>query len=157
LSLQVPMVHAVLEAMNLPVLRVPGFEADDIMATIATAPAPPGGEVSLCTTDEDGRQLIGDRVRMLNLRKKTSLDREALMADWGVTPEQVVDFQTLVGDSVDTVRGVPGIGPKTAAELLQKYGTLDNLVAHADEIKQPKRRENLKKAIETGELEKCRK
>ena len=72
------------------------------------------------------------------------------MADWGVTPEQVVDFQTLVGDSVDNVPGVPGIGAKTAAKLLQQYGTLDNLVAHADEIKQPKMKENLKKAVATG-------
>src|SRR5918993_173859 len=151
LSVQVPMVHAVLEAMNLPVLRVPGYEADDIMATIATAAAARGIEVTLCTTDKDCRQLIGDRVKMLNLRKKTYLDREALMADWGVTPEQVVDFQTLVGDSVDNVKGVPGIGPKTAAELLQKYGTLDNLIQHVDEIKQPKRRENLKQFVASGE------
>lgn len=157
LTVQVPMVHAVLQAMNLPVLHVPGYEADDIMATIATAAAARGIEVTLCTTDKDCRQLIGDRVKMLNLRKKTYLDREALMADWGVTPEQVVDFQTLVGDSVDNVKGVPGIGAKTAAELLQKYGTLDNLVKHVEEIKQPKRKENLKKCIESGELEKCRK
>jgi len=103
LTVQIPVVHAVLEAMNLPVLRVPGFEADDIMATIATAAAAKGIEVILCTTDKDCRQLIGDRVRMLNLRKKTFLDRAALMADWGVTPEQVVDLQTLVGDRVDNV------------------------------------------------------
>jgi DNA polymerase-1 len=157
LTMQVPMVHAVLQAMNLPVLHVPGYEADDIMATIATAAAARGIEVILCTTDKDCRQLIGDRVRMLNLRKRTYLDREALMADWGVTPEQVVDYQSLVGDSVDNVKGVPGIGAKTAAKLLQQYGTLDNLVKHADEIKQPKMKENLKKAIETGDLEKCRK
>lgn len=157
LTMQVPMVHAVLQAMNLPVLHVPGYEADDIMATIATAAATRGIDVIICTTDKDCRQLIGDRVRMLNLRKKTYLDRAALMEDWGVTPEQVVDFQSLVGDSVDNVKGVPGIGAKTAAKLLQQYGTLDNLVKHADEIKQPKMKENLKKAIETGELEKCRK
>lgn len=157
LCIQVPIVHAVLEAMNLPILAIPGWEADDIMATVATAAAARGVEVTLCTTDKDCRQLLSDRIRMLNLRKKTVMDAAALLADWGIKPEQVVDFQSLVGDSVDNIKGVPGIGEKTAAKLLQQYGTLDNIVAHADEIKQPKMRENLKKAIETGELEKCRK
>jgi DNA polymerase I len=156
LTVQIPVVHAVLEAMNLPILSIPGFEADDIMATVATAAAARGIEVTLCTTDKDCRQLIGDRVKMLNLRKKTYLDRAALMEDWGVAPEQVVDFQSLVGDSVDNVKGVPGIGAKTAAKLLQQYGTLDNLVAHVEEIKQPKMKESLKKTIASGDLEKCR-
>jgi DNA polymerase-1 len=156
LTLQIPIVHAVLEAMGLPILSIPGYEADDIMATVATAAAAKGIDVVLCTTDKDCRQLIGDRVRMLNLRKKTYVDRAELMTLWGVTPEQVVDFQTLVGDSVDNVKGVPGIGEKTAARLLQQYGTLDNLVAHVDEIKQPKMKENLKNTLASGDLEKCR-
>ncbi len=150
LCMQIPIVHAVLEAMNLPILAIPGWEADDIMATVATAAAARGIEVTLCTSDKDCRQLIGDRVKMLNMRKKTVLDRRALMADWGVTPEQVVDFQTLVGDSVDNVKGVPGVGAKTAAKLLQQYGTVDNLMAHVDEIKQPKLKENLKKTYRLG-------
>lgn len=157
LCLQIPIVHAVLEAMNLPILALPGWEADDIMATVATAAAARGVEVTLCTSDKDCRQLIGDRVKMLNMRKKTVIDREALMADWGVTPEQVIDFQTLVGDSVDNIKGVPGVGEKTAAKLLQQYSTLDNLGKHLDEIKQPKLKENLKKFFSNGELEKCRK
>jgi DNA polymerase-1 len=157
LCLQIPIVHSVLEAMNLPILAIPGYEADDIMATVATAAAERGIDVTLCTTDKDCRQLLSDRIKMLNLRKKTVMDRAALLADWGITPEQVVDFQTLVGDSVDNIKGVQGVGEKTAAKLLQQYGTLDNLVKHVDEIKQPKLKENLKKAIESGELEKCRK
>jgi DNA polymerase I len=157
LSVQVPIVHAVTAAMHIPCLGIPGFEADDVMATVATAAAARGIEVTLCTTDKDCRQIIGDRVRMFNLRKKTALDRAALMADWGVTPEQVVDFQTLVGDSVDNVPGVQGVGEKTAAKLLQQYGTLDNLVAHVDEIKQPKLKENIKKAVASGDLERSRK
>lgn len=157
LCMQIPIVHAVLEAMNLPILALPGWEADDIMATVATAAAARGVEVTLCTSDKDCRQLIGDRVKMLNMRKKAVLDCAALMADWGVAPEQVVDFQSLVGDSVDNIKGVPGVGAKTAAKLLQQYGTLDNLIAHVDEIKQPKLKENLKKTFESGELEKCRK
>src|SRR5262245_40278010 len=106
--------------MNIPCLGIAGYEADDIMATVATAAAARGVDVILCTTDKDCRQIIGDRVRMLNLRKKTYLDRAALLVDWGVSPEQVVDFQALVGDSVDNVPGVPGIGEKTAAKLLQQ-------------------------------------
>ena len=81
-------------------------------------------------------QLIDDRIRIYSLRKREVFDRDGLLKIWGVKPEQVVDFQTLVGDSVDNVPGVPGVGEKTAAKLLQQYGTLDNLVAHVDEIKQ---------------------
>lgn len=153
---QVGIIHQVLEAMDLPILSQPNYEADDVMATIAAAAAARGIEVTICTSDKDCRQLIQERVRIYNLRKKIFLDRDAVVADWGVTPEQVVDFQTLVGDSVDNVPGVAGIGEKTAAKLLQQYGTLDNLVAHADEIKQPKMRENLKASIANGNLERSR-
>jgi DNA polymerase I len=156
LCVQIPIVYSVLEAMNLPILAIPGYEADDIMATVATAAAARGVDVTLCTTDKDCRQLLSDRVKMLNLRKKTVLDPAALLADWGVTPEQVVDFQTLVGDSADNIKGVPGVGEKTAAKLLQQYGTLDNLIAHVEEIKQPKLKENLKNSAATGDLEMCR-
>ncbi|HVK13215.1 MAG TPA: DNA polymerase I, partial [Gemmataceae bacterium] len=147
----------VLEAMNLPILSHPGYEADDVMATVATHAAARGVEVWICTSDKDCRQVIGDRVRMYNLRKKTTMDRAALMDDWGVTPEQAVDFQALVGDSVDNVPGVAGVGAKTAAKLLQEYGTLDNLVANVGNIKQKKLKENLEKAIATGDLERSRK
>lgn len=156
LAAQVPLVQEVLEAMNVACLSVPGFEADDVMATVATAAAARGIQVSLCTSDKDCRQVISDRVRMYNLRKKTVLDAAALYADWGVTPTQVVDFQSLVGDSVDNVPGVAGIGEKTAAKLLQEYGTLDNLVKHAEEIKQKKLKENLLAAIHSGDLERSR-
>ena len=156
LAAQVPIIKSVLEAMDLPVLSLPNFEADDVMATVATAASARGIDVWICTSDKDCRQLIDDRVRLFNLRKKTTMDRAALLEDWGIAPEQAVDFQALVGDSVDNVPGVVGVGAKTAAKLLQQYGTLDNLVAHADEIKQPKMRENLKKAISTGDLERSR-
>jgi DNA polymerase-1 len=153
---QVGFVKEVLTAMNLPVLGVNGYEADDVMATVAGAGDARGLDVYICTSDKDCRQLISDRVRILNLRKREAVDRTTLMGIWGVTPEQVVDFQALVGDSVDNVPGVPGVGEKTAAKLLQQYGTLDNLVAHADEIKQAKLKENLKAAIASGALEKSR-
>lgn len=157
LLLQEPMIHQVLEAMRIPILSVAGFEADDVMATLAAEGSARGLAVFLCTSDKDCRQLLSDRVTIVNLRKKDRLDADALMKDWGVTPKQVVDFQALVGDSVDNVPGVPGVGPKTATKWLQQYGTLDNLVAHADEVGGPKLRDALKKAIADGALEQSRK
>lgn len=154
---QEPMIRQILDAMRIPVLSVPGFEADDIIATLATEGAARGLTVNLCTSDKDCRQLLSDRVKIVNLRKGETLDAAGLKADWGVTPEQVVDFQALVGDSVDNVPGVPGCGPKTASKWLQQYGTLENLIAHADEVGGPKLRDALKKAIADGTLEKCRK
>jgi DNA polymerase-1 len=132
LQLQIPEIHRLLEAMHIPVIGLQGFEADDVIATLATAAADQGMDVFICTSDKDARQLIDDRVRIYNLRKHEVLDRDALLADWGITPEQVVDLQALTGDSVDNVKGVGGIGVKTAAKLLQEYGTLDNLLAAAE-------------------------
>jgi DNA polymerase-1 len=143
LNAQVPRIQSVIEAMNLPVLTASGFEADDVMATVAAAAEKRGLNVLIATSDKDCRQLLTDRVRMFNLRKRTEFGRAELLADWGVTPEQVVDFQALVGDSVDNVPGVPGVGPKTAAKLLQQYVTLDNLLAHLDELPKGKMKENL--------------
>jgi DNA polymerase-1 len=140
---QVPRIQAVVEAMNLPVLTATGFEADDVMATVAAAAEQRGLEVLIATSDKDCRQLLTDRVRMFNLRKRIEFGRAELLADWGVSPEQVVDFQALVGDSVDNVPGVPGVGPKTAAKLLQQYVTLDNLLAHLTELPKGKMKENL--------------
>ncbi len=134
LQLQLPLIRQAVEALAVPALCLPGYEADDIMATVARAAAARGLEVLLCTADKDCRQLIDDHVRLYNLRKQEAIGREELLADWGITPEQVVDLQTLVGDSVDNVPGVPGIGVKTAAKLLQEFGTLDNLLANVDRV-----------------------
>ncbi|HMF13297.1 MAG TPA: DNA polymerase I, partial [Gemmataceae bacterium] len=149
LSMQIPMIQQVLEAMRIPVLGVPGYEADDVLATVARAAEERGLDVLLCTSDKDCRQLITDRVRIYNLRKHQEFNRQSLLEDWGITPEQVVDLQALVGDSVDNVPGVSGIGIKTAAKLLQQYGTLDNLLAHVEEIPRPKQRENIQAARAT--------
>jgi DNA polymerase-1 len=143
LTSQLPRIQAVITAMNLPVLTATGFEADDVMATIAAVADKRGLDVLLATSDKDCRQLITGHVRLFNLRKRTEFGRAELLADWGVTPEQVVDFQALVGDSVDNVPGVPGVGPKTAAKLLQQYKTLDDLLAHADELPKGKMKENI--------------
>jgi DNA polymerase-1 len=145
---QIALIHQLLEAMRVPILGQSGFEADDVIATVATAAAQRGLEVFICTTDKDCRQLINDRVRLYNLRKKEVLDREALFKDWEITPEQVIDLQALVGDSVDNVPGVPGIGLKTAAKLLQEHGTLENILANVERIPGAKRQENLRASQE---------
>jgi DNA polymerase-1 len=149
LAPQIPLVHQLLEALRVPALGVEGYEADDILATVAVAAARRGLTVFLCTSDKDCRQLISDRVFLYNLRKHQVLDRAGLLQDWGVTPEQAVDLQALVGDPVDNVPGVPGIGLKTAAKLLQEYGTLDNVLANIDRIPGVKRQENLRAAADT--------
>ena len=118
------------EAMHIPVVTAPGYEADDAIATVARAASQRGIDVFICTSDKDCRQLIDDRVRLYSLRKHAEFGRDELLKDWGITPEQVVDFQSLVGDKVDNVPGVPGIGEKTAAALLQQFGTLDNILAN---------------------------
>ncbi len=152
LLLQEPMIQQVMEAMQIPFLIAPGFEADDIMATVAAAGSARGLDVFICSADKDMRQVLTDRVRILNLRKGETIDAAALQADWGVRPDQVIDFQSLVGDAVDNVPGVAGVGPKTAAKWLQQYGTLDNLIAHADEVGGAKVKAALKTAIANGDL-----
>jgi len=140
---QIPKIWQVLEAFRVPVLGVPGYEADDILATVARIADQAQADCFLVTNDKDCRQLISDHVRVYNIRKDQVLDRAALREDWGVGPQQVVDFQSLVGDKIDNVPGVPLIGPKIAADLLQTYGTLDAVLDHADEVKGTKRRQNL--------------
>ncbi len=152
LRLQMPILHELVEAMGIPLLGIPGFEADDIVATVSKAASAKGIRVLVCTTDKDCRQLIDDRVSLLNLRKGTVLDREALQKDWGVAPEQVVDLQSLVGDSVDNVPGIPGIGLKTAAKLLQDFGTVENLLANIDKVAGAKKQESLRGGKATLDL-----
>lgn len=158
LLLQEPLIQQVLEAMRIPFLVAPGYEADDVMATVATRAAERGLNVFLCTADKDCRQLVTERVKMLNLRKDYEvLDAAGVLTDWGVRPDQVVDFQSLVGDTADGVKGVAGVGPKTAAKWLQQFGTLDALIAHADEVPGgPKTRQALKDAIASGDLAKSK-
>jgi DNA polymerase-1 len=131
---QIPKIEQVLHALAIPVISRLGFEADDVLATIARLCDEGGAQCFIVSGDKDCRQLITDRVAVYNIRKDEVFDAIALASDWGVRPDQVVDFQALVGDKVDNVPGVPTIGPKTAQIWLEKYDTLDNLLAHADEI-----------------------
>ncbi len=131
---QIPKIERVLEALGVPRLSSEGYEADDVLATIARMCDEAGAQCFIVSGDKDCRHLISDQVAVYNIRKDEVIDAAALMEDWGIRPEQVVDFQALVGDKVDNVPGVPTIGPKTATTLLETYGTLDNLLEHAEEI-----------------------
>ncbi|HYH67268.1 MAG TPA: DNA polymerase I, partial [Urbifossiella sp.] len=158
LTLQEPMVDQVLDAMRIPFLSADGFEADDVMATLASEGAARGLSVYICSADKDLRQCLTSQVKILNLRKGEEMDAAGLMTAWGVRPEQVIDFQALVGDSVDNVPGVPGVGPKTAAKWLQQYPTLADIIAHADELPGgPKTRAAVKEAVANGNLERSKK
>lgn len=144
LSPQIPRIRELVEAFGVPIVDHPGWEADDVIATLARQAVERGYEVRIVTSDKDARQLLGPQVHLYNLRKSTVMGEAELLADWGVRPEQVVDFQSLVGDAVDNVPGVPLVGPKKAALLLQQFGTLEEVLAHADQAPGAKLRENLK-------------
>ncbi|MEX1096886.1 MAG: DNA polymerase I [Planctomycetales bacterium] len=152
LAPQLPVIRQMMQGFGLPVIECPGWEADDVIATLARRAVEAGYEVRIVTNDKDARQLIGPRVQLYNVRKDSFLDEAGLRAEWGVRPDQVVDFQALVGDSVDNVPGVPLVGPKKAQALLEKFGTLDEVLAHADEAPGKKLAENLKLYAEQARL-----
>jgi DNA polymerase-1 len=147
---QIPLVRQLCATMGIPCLELSGFEADDILATLTAAVTARGGSVTLATSDKDARQLLSDRVKLLNLRTNTPLGPEELLADWGVRPDQVIDWLSLVGDTADNVPGVPSIGPKSATELLQQFGNLDAILARAGEVKGAKKQENLRLHADTA-------
>lgn len=140
---QIGNIQRMLNAMGVPVLQLQGYEADDILATIARQTDERGGTCYVVTSDKDCRQLITDRVKIYNIRKQLVLDAAALLEDWGIRPDQVVDYQSLVGDSVDNIPGVPLIGPKAAKELLEKHDNLDAILETADPNSKKKRELNL--------------
>ncbi|KAF0675848.1 DNA polymerase I [Profundibacterium mesophilum] len=140
---QIPLTREATRAFNIACLEQEGFEADDIIATLACRARDAGGRVTIISSDKDLMQLVGDGVVMFDAMKNTTIDREGVEAKFGVGPERVVDVQALAGDSVDNVPGAPGIGIKTAALLINEYGSLDALLERAGEIKQPKRRQTL--------------
>jgi len=129
-----PILDAV-EAMGLPLLRVPGVEADDVIGTLCRAAAASNLSVLVSTGDKDLAQLVTDRVTLVNTMDDTRLDRDGVKRKFEVTPEQIVDYLALVGDTSDNIPGVPKVGPKTAAKWLNEYGSADGIVEHADEIK----------------------
>ncbi|MFW2589031.1 DNA polymerase I [Sagittula sp. SSi028] len=140
---QIPLTRQATEAFNIACKEIEGFEADDIMATLACRAREAGGRVTILSSDKDLMQLVGDGVEMLDPMKNKRIDREGVFEKFGVGPERVVDVQALAGDSVDNVPGAPGIGIKTAALLINEFGSLEELLDRAEEIKQPKRRQTL--------------
>lgn len=151
---QFPLVREAVRAFDLPCVELADYEADDVIATYACQAVEKGWEVTIVSSDKDLMQLVNGQVTMLDTMKNRRIDSEGVQEKFGVTPEKVVEVQALIGDSVDNVPGVPGIGPKIAAELIGQYGTLENLLAHAGEIKQTKRRENLIEYAEMAQLSK---
>jgi len=149
---QIPVIRRVFEGFRIPVLMEPGAEADDVIATVARRAEEQGLDVVICTADKDARQLLNDHVRILNLRTQKFLDVAALKGDWGIRPDQVVDLLALTGDTSDNVPGVPGIGLKTAAKLLEEFGNLENLLNNIDKVTGAKRKENLREFAETARL-----
>ncbi|MGE0045296.1 MAG: DNA polymerase I [Hyphomonadaceae bacterium] len=141
---QFAMIREATRAFGVPAIEIDGYEADDIIATYAREAARAGATVKIVSSDKDLMQLIEDgRIELFDPMKQKPLGRDAVMEKFGVTPDKVIDVQALMGDSVDNVPGAPGIGPKTAAELINQYGDLETLLSRAEEIKQPKRRETL--------------
>lgn len=149
---QIPLICQIIEAMGIGIMQCVGFEADDILATVSKQVDAAGGECLIVTSDKDCRQLITDRVRLYNIRKNQEMTAAELMADWGIRPDQVVDYQALVGDPVDNVPGIPLIGPKIASQLLTQFGTLDAILDNADSVAGAKRKENLKAGREKAML-----
>ena len=140
---QFALVRDAAHAMSLPVIEMPGFEADDVIATYAKIAKAQGRQTIIVSSDKDLMQLVNDDVEMLDPMKQRQIGKDEVFEKFGVAPERVIDVQSLAGDSTDNVPGVPGIGIKTAAELITQFGDLDALLAGAETIKQPKRRQNL--------------
>ena len=140
---QIPLTRTATAAFNIACLEQEGFEADDIIATLACRARAAGGRVTIISSDKDLMQLVGDGVEMLDPMKAKVIDRDGVFEKFGVYPDRVVDVQALAGDSVDNVPGAPGIGIKTAALLITEFGSLEELLDRAHEIPQPKRRETL--------------
>jgi DNA polymerase-1 len=140
---QFALVHESVRAMNVAELGIEGFEADDLIATYARLAREAGHQVTIVSSDKDLMQLVGDGVAMLDAMKNRTIGPDQVREKFGVGPDKVIEVQALAGDSTDNVPGVPGIGIKTAAELIGTYGDLDTLLKRAGEITQPKRREAL--------------
>ncbi len=148
LSAQIDPLHALVRAMGLPLLQVPGVEADDVIGTLARQASGEGRHTLISTGDKDMAQLVDEQVTLINTMSNTLLDPPGVVAKFGVPPECIIDYLALVGDTSDNIPGVPKVGPKTAAKWLNEYGSLDAIIAHADEIK-GKVGESLRASLDT--------
>ncbi|MDO8290597.1 MAG: DNA polymerase I [Parvibaculum sp.] len=151
---QFALVRDAVRAFSVPSIEMRGYEADDLIATYARIAREAGARVTIVSSDKDLMQLVTDEVDMLDTMKMKTISYAEVMEKFGVPPNKVIEVQALAGDAVDNVPGVPGIGIKTAAELINLYGDLETLLAKAPEIKQPKRRENLIQFAEQARISK---
>lgn len=147
LAEQIEPLFEMIQAHGYPLLQLPGVEADDVLGTLAVKAAAEGVDVLISTGDKDLAQLVDDRVTLINTMDDSLMDREGVVNKFGVGPEQIIDYLTLIGDSVDNIPGVPKVGPKTAVKWLSQFGSLDAIVEHADAIK-GKVGENLRAALD---------
>ncbi len=152
LCVQLPIIEKVIDALNLPILKEPGLEADDLIGFAAKRAVESGFEVLIYSGDKDMMQLVGDNVKMFDPLKEKLIDASGVEEKFGVPPSGVVDMLGLMGDSSDNIPGVPGVGAKTALKLLKEYGDMENLLANACEIKQPKLKESLTKFASQARL-----
>ncbi|MGH8277350.1 MAG: 5'-3' exonuclease, partial [Steroidobacteraceae bacterium] len=151
LRAQVGPLLAIIQAQGLPLLRVPGVEADDVIGTLARRAAQAGRKVLISTGDKDMAQLVDGSITLINTMTNAVLDRDGVKLKFDVYPEQIVDYLALVGDSSDNIPGIDKVGPKTGAKLLQQYGDVGNLIAHVAEVS-GKVGENLRAGLATLEL-----
>jgi len=149
---QFPLVRDAAEALGLPISSSDGYEADDIIATYARIAKKQGMQVTIVSSDKDLMQLIDEDIEMYDAMKDKRISSKEVLEKFGVPPEKLLDAMALIGDSSDNVPGVPGIGPKTAAELINKFDSLEELLARADEIPQEKRRQSIKENAEKARL-----
>lgn len=152
LSQQIPYLHALIKAQGIPLYSLPGAEADDIIGTLAKRAVKEGHHVLISTGDKDMAQLVNDYVKLEDSFKDRVLDTDGVFEKFGVWPNQIIDYLTLMGDASDGIMGVPGVGAKTAAKLLTEYGTLDNIIANVDQLK-GKLSQNIKDNLDNIKLD----
>ncbi|MFY9271173.1 MAG: DNA polymerase I [Candidatus Manganitrophaceae bacterium] len=152
LAAQIPYIHRMVEAFRIPVIIGDGYEADDLIGTLARKGETKGFKVIVVTGDKDMFQLVSPGISVYDTMKEKHYTEKEILEKFGTTPAQVVEIMGLMGDSVDNIPGVSGIGEKTAVQLIQQFGTIGNLLAHLDQVKKPKLRERLSAEAETARL-----
>ncbi|MFQ5881935.1 MAG: 5'-3' exonuclease H3TH domain-containing protein [Candidatus Methylomirabilales bacterium] len=148
LAPQIPYIYEVVEALHVPTLMEEGYEADDIIGTVATRAATDGFQVTIVSGDKDLFQLVGPAIQVYDPMRDKTYGAQAVEERYGVPPRAMPDLMSLTGDAVDNIPGVPGVGEKTASALIQEFGTVENLLSSLDRVKRPKLREALKSHAE---------
>ncbi|MCK4325717.1 DNA polymerase I, partial [bacterium] len=155
LQSQIPLIKEVISAFNIPLFELEGYEADDILATLARRAEKEGMDVFILTPDKDILQIVGANIKVLSFHKEGLIyDEDKVRERFGVRPQEMPDLMSLMGDSSDNIPGVPGIGEKTAAKLIQEFESLESVLNNLERIPNKKQRESLKKFSEQAELSK---